>query len=107
MNSAFYLWCNGVEVGYSQDSRLAAEFDLTPYLKAGENQLSVMVIRWSDGSYLEDQDMWWLSGIYRSVRLLNKPAVRFDDIRITPDLDDRYENGSLTVVADCTREQGV
>ncbi|MGO0308677.1 beta-galactosidase [Endozoicomonas acroporae] len=100
VNSAFYLWCNGKSVGYSQDSRLAAEFDLTPYLQAGENRLCAMVIRWSDGSYLEDQDMWWLSGIYRSVRLLNKPHQRMVDIRVTPDLDDRYEHGKLTIVAD-------
>ena len=62
VNSAFHLWCNGEYVGYSQDSRLPAEFDLSGYLVEGENRLAVMVIRWSDGSYLEDQDMWWLSG---------------------------------------------
>ena len=100
VNSAFYLWCNGQAVGYSQDSRLPAEFDLTPYLHSGENRLCVMVIRWSDGSYMEDQDMWWLSGIYRSVRLLNKPKQRIVDVRITPELDDRYENGLLTIATD-------
>ncbi|WP_306671637.1 sugar-binding domain-containing protein, partial [Endozoicomonas sp. ONNA2] len=100
VDSAFYLWCNGQAVGYSQDSRLAAEFDLTPCLLAGTNKLCVMVLRWSDGSYMEDQDMWWLSGIYRSVRLLNKPAQRLTDIRVTPSLDDRYEHGSLNIVVD-------
>ncbi len=100
VNNAFYLWCNGQAVGYSQDSRLPAEFDLTPYLQAGNNKLCVMVLRWSDGSYMEDQDMWWLSGIYRNVRLLNKPAQRLSDVRVTPDLDSRYEHGSLNIVVD-------
>lgn len=63
VNSAFYLVCNGRFVGYSQDSRLPAEFDLTDFLQCGDNRIAVMVLRWSDGSYLEDQDMWWLSGI--------------------------------------------
>ena len=100
VNNAFYLWCNGQAVGYSQDSRLPAEFDLTPYLQAGDNKLCVMVLRWSDGSYMEDQDMWWLSGIYRSVRLLNKPAQRLADIRVTPDLDSHYQHGCLNIVVD-------
>ena len=58
VNSAFHLWCNGEYVGYSQDSRLPAEFDISNLLVEGENRLAAMVIRWSDGSYLEDQDMW-------------------------------------------------
>ncbi len=107
VNSAFYLWCNGEEVGYSQDSRLAAEFDLSPFLQPGDNHLSVMVLRWSGGSYLEDQDMWWLSGIYRSVWLLNKPAQRLVDIRVTPDLDDRYQHGSLNIIADTENGEGL
>ena len=65
VNSAFHLWCNGKWVGYSQDSRLPAEFDLSEHIASGSNQITVMVMRWSDGSYLEDQDMWWLSGIFR------------------------------------------
>lgn len=98
VNSAFHLWCNGKWVGYSQDSRLPAEFDLTPHLIAGENTLAVMVIRWSDGSYLEDQDMWWLSGIFRDVTLLSKPQHCIEDVFITPDLDACYRDGSLSVV---------
>ncbi|WP_319535124.1 beta-galactosidase [uncultured Vibrio sp.] len=98
VNSAFHLWCNGKWIGYSQDSRLPAEFDLTPHLVAGENSLSVMVIRWSDGSYLEDQDMWWLSGIFRDVTLLSKPQLCIEDVFITPDLDACYRDGSLSVV---------
>ncbi|MDE1324894.1 beta-galactosidase [Vibrio aestuarianus] len=98
VNSAFYLWCNGHWVGYSQDSRLPAEFDLSPYLHAGDNSLAVMVIRWSDGSYLEDQDMWWLSGIFRDVTLLSKPKLCIEDVFITPDLDACYRDASLSIV---------
>jgi beta-galactosidase len=106
VNSAFYLWCNGHRVGYSQDSRLPAEFDLTPWLSAGANRLCVMVIRWCDGSYLEDQDMWWLSGIYRSVHLLHKPAAHISDVQLTPDLDENYEHGSLNVTVKTRQAQG-
>ena len=97
VNSAFHIWCNGVWVGYSQDSRLAAEFDLTKHLVAGKNQLSVMVIRWSDGSYLEDQDMWWLSGIFRDVTLLSKPQLSIADVSITTDLDACFNHATLNV----------
>ncbi|MGV2986727.1 beta-galactosidase [Vibrio sp. E150_011] len=98
VNSAFHLWCNGTWVGYSQDSRLPSEFDLSPYLIAGENTLAVMVMRWCDGSYLEDQDMWWLSGIFRDVTLLSKPQHCIDDVFITPDLDAYFRDGSLSIV---------
>jgi beta-galactosidase len=74
VDSAFHLWCNDVWIGYSQDSRLPAEFDLSAVLQVGTNTLKVVVMRYCDGSYLEDQDMWNLSGIYRSVSLLRKPA---------------------------------
>ncbi len=97
VNSAFHLWCNGHWVGYSQDSRLAAEFDLSRYLQQGSNQLSVMVLRWSDGSYLEDQDMWWLSGIFRSVTLRSKPAIAIEDVAITTELDACYRDARLQV----------
>ncbi|WP_264875118.1 beta-galactosidase [Vibrio agarivorans] len=97
VNSAFHLWCNGVWVGYSQDSRLPTEFDLSEYLSEGRNTLAVMVIRWSDGSYLEDQDMWWLSGIFRDVTLLSKPNHCIEDVFITPDLDACYRDGQLKV----------
>ncbi|EHH0680885.1 beta-galactosidase [Vibrio vulnificus] len=102
VNSAFHLWCNGTWVGYSQDSRLPAEFDLTSHLVAGENTLAVMVMRWCDGSYLEDQDMWWLSGIFRDVTLLSKPQHCIEDVFITPDLDACYRDGSLSVVTTIT-----
>ena len=86
VNSAFHLWCNGVWVGYSQDSRLPAAFDLSPFLRPGDNRLCVMVMRWSAGSWLEDRDMWRMSGIFRSVWLLNKPQQRLCDVQLTPAL---------------------
>ncbi|MGY3902692.1 beta-galactosidase [Aeromonas lusitana] len=95
VDSAFYLFCNGRWVGYSQDSRLPAEFDLTPYLQAGSNRLAALVLRWSDGSYLEDQDMWRLAGIFRSVSLLHKPARHLMDVRLTPVLDACYRDARL------------
>ena len=95
VDSAFYLWCNNQFVGYSQDSRLAAEFDLSPYLLSGENKVAVMVLRLCDGSYLEDQDMWNLSGIFRSVRLLQKPSQRIVDVKLSATLDENNELGLL------------
>ena len=97
VNSAFHLWCNGQWVGYSQDSRLPSEFDLSALLVAGTNRIAVMVIRWSDGSYLEDQDMWWLSGIFRDVNLLTKPQHQIRDVFITPDLDACYRDATLHI----------
>jgi beta-galactosidase len=97
VNSAFHLWCNGHWVGYSQDSRLPSEFDLQPFLTAGKNRIAVMVIRWSDGSYLEDQDMWWLSGVFRDVVLLTKPQQQIRDVFITPDLDACYRDATLAI----------
>ncbi|GLS91100.1 beta-galactosidase [Psychromonas marina] len=98
VNSAFHLWCNGVWIGYSQDSRLPAEFDLSEQLQAGNNQLTVMVLRWSDGSYLEDQDMWWLSGIFRDVTLRSKPIISLRDIAISTDLDACFNHAQLNMV---------
>ncbi|WP_349920194.1 beta-galactosidase [Aeromonas veronii] len=95
VDSAFYLFCNGCWVGYSQDSRLPAEFDLTPFLQAGQNRLAALVLRWSDGSYLEDQDMWRMSGIFRSVTLLHKPERQLMDVRLTPVLDACYRDARL------------
>lgn len=93
--SAFYLWVNGQYVGYSEDSKLPAEFNLTKYLKAGPNQMAVQVYRWSDGSYLEDQDMFRFSGIYREVSLFSPPAVELRDFRATTTLDAAYKNATL------------
>ncbi|HCB0595774.1 TPA: beta-galactosidase [Klebsiella quasipneumoniae subsp. similipneumoniae] len=99
VNSAFHLWCNGAWVGYSQDSRLPAAFDLSPFLRPGDNRLCVMVMRWSAGSWLEDQDMWRMSGIFRSVWLLNKPHQRLCDVQLTPTLDALCRDGALQVQA--------
>ena len=97
VSSALHLWVNGAEVGYSQDSCLPAEFDLTPYLRPGENVLAARVLRWSDGSYLEDQDHWRMSGIYRDVYLLGLPPAHIRDYRVVADLDDAYRDGTLRV----------
>ncbi|WP_338417528.1 sugar-binding domain-containing protein, partial [Vibrio breoganii] len=97
VNSAFHLWCNGEWVGYSQDSRLPAEFDLSKFLSVGSNQITVMVLRWSDGSYLEDQDMWWLSGIFRDVTLLSKPLLSISDVFVSTKLDACYRDAILSV----------
>lgn len=97
VQSAFYLWVNGQEVGYSQGSMTGAEFDITPYVRAGENTIACKVLRWCDGSYLEDQDMWRFSGIHRSVTLFAKPPVHICDVFARPDLDARYRDGTLTV----------
>lgn len=102
VNSAFYLWCNGVWVGYSQDSRLPAEFDLTHFLQPGKNRLCVMVMRWSAGTWLEDQDMWRMSGIFRSVTLLNKPLVQLSDVQIIPELDALYRDGTVNALVKVT-----
>lgn len=97
VNSAFYLWCNGHWIGYSQDSRLPAEFDLSQALQPGQNRLAVMVLRWSDGSYLEDQDMWRMSGIFRDVTLLHKPHTQLADVQIETALSPEYIRGDLRV----------
>ena len=97
VKSAFYIWVNGRKVGYSQGSMLPAEFDLTKYLKAGANTLAVEVYRWSDGSYIEDQDMWRLSGIYRDVYLFSTPSVHIRDFHVRAGLDDEYKNGVLEI----------
>ncbi len=88
VETVYYLWVNGQEVGYSQDSKLPSEFCITPFLKEGENTLALQVMRFADSTYLEDQDYWYLSGIFRSVYLLAKPKTRIQDWKIdaTPDL---------------------
>jgi len=95
VDSAFHLWANGQPVGYSQESRLPAEFDLTSHVKPGRNLLALEVYRWSDGSYMEDQDFWRLSGIYRSVTLYSLPAVHIVDYTVRTDLDSAYLNATL------------
>ncbi|HKJ68644.1 MAG TPA: glycoside hydrolase family 2 TIM barrel-domain containing protein [bacterium] len=97
VHSACYVWVNGERVGYSQGSRTPAAFDITSYLREGENLLAVEVYRWSDGSYLEDQDMWRLSGIYRDVHLTAPRDVYIRDFHVGQSLDENYRDGLLSV----------
>jgi len=98
VDSAFFLWINGRGVGYSVNSRNAAEFDVTPYVKPGKNIVAVEVYRYSAGSYLEDQDMWRLSGIFRNVTLWTSPTTHIRDFFIKTDLDAQYSDATLEVV---------
>ena len=101
VTSNMYLWVNGRYVGYSEDSKLEAEFDLTPYLKPGQkNLIAFQVFRWCDGSYLEDQDFFRYSGVGRDCYLYARNKKRIQDIRVTPDLDAAYQNGSLAINLD-------
>ncbi|TCZ81294.1 beta-galactosidase subunit alpha [Paenibacillus albiflavus] len=99
VDSAYQVWVNGHEVGYSKGARLLAEFDITPYVHTGENDLTVRVFQWSDGTYLEDQDMWWLSGIFRDVELYTQPKTGIDDYSVVIDLNADYTIGKLQVTA--------
>jgi len=104
VDSAFYLWLNGELVGYSQDSRTPAEFDLTAYLTEGTNTLAVEVYQLSDGSYLEDQDFWRLSGIFRDVTLWSASPLHVRDFWALASLDDNYELGQLGLNIDLTNQ---
>ena len=97
VHSASYVWINGKEVGYNQGGMEPAEYDITPYLKKGENNIAVRVLRYSDGSYMEDQDTWRLSGIYRDVYLISTPPVHIRDFYVATDLDGSYEDASLNL----------
>jgi len=104
VDSAFYLWVNGREVGYSQGSRTPAEFDLTPYLVDGENTVAVEVYRYCDGSYLECQDFWRLSGIFRNVYLWSAPGVHIRDFEVRTKLDGALGAADMEVWA-CVADQ--
>jgi len=95
--SAMYIWVNGEKVGYTENTKSPSEFDITEYVKPGKNLVAVEVYRWSDGSYLEDQDFWRLSGIDRNVYLYSTANLRVADFFARPDLDGNYKNGSLSV----------
>ncbi|KAF4627791.1 hypothetical protein G7Y89_g10362 [Cudoniella acicularis] len=98
VDSAFHLWINGNEVGYSQGSRNPSEFDITKYVNEKEkNTLAVHVYQFSDGSYIEDQDQWWLSGIFRDVNLLAFPKIHFEDFQIQTHLSALYTDATLSV----------
>lgn len=95
--SAFYVWVNGEKIGYSQDSKGPAEFDITAALRAGENLVAVEVYRWCDGSYLEDQDMWRYGGIFRDVMLISIPTDGIADAELDADYDAELQSGTLAV----------
>jgi len=97
VESAFYLWVNGQKVGFSKGSRTDAEFDVTPYVQPGENLLALEVYRWSDGSYLEDQDFWRVSGVFRDVYLLAVEPLHVWDVDARPTLDDALHSGALAL----------
>ena len=104
VHSAFYVWVNGQKVGYSQNSMSPAEFDITKYVREGKNKLAVEVYRWSDGSYLECQDMWRLSGIFRPVQLWVRPLVHIADYKVEAIPNADYSQAQVTAdIAICNR----
>ncbi|HSO87818.1 MAG TPA: hypothetical protein VLQ91_14770, partial [Draconibacterium sp.] len=100
IKSASYIWVNGKRVGYNQGGFEPAEFNITPFIEKGENDLAVQVMRFSDGSYLENQDMWRLSGIYRDVKLYALPKTYIHDFYVVTDFDKNYKDATLTVETD-------
>ena len=100
VHSAMYLWVNGQKVGYSQNSMSPAEFDVTRYMRVGRNKIAVEVYRWSDGSYLEDQDMWRLSGIFRPVQLWVRPLTHISDYKVTAEPNDDYSQAAIHAAID-------
>ena len=94
--AAMYVWVNGIEVGYSEGTKTAVEFDITDMVKAGNNTLAVKGLRWADGSYLEDQDFWRLSGFDRGVKVYTTDKVRIEDMFVVADLDKSYKTGAYT-----------
>jgi len=100
VNSGFQVWVNGHWVGLGKDSRTPVEFDITPYVKPGRNLLAVENYRWCDASYLEDQDFWRLSGIFRDVYLWSPPKVHIRDFEVRTDLDEAYRDAMLTVTVE-------
>jgi len=107
VSSFFYLWINGKKVGFSKDSRTLSEFDITSFVKPGVNKIAVEVFRWCDGSYLEDQDFWRLSGIFRDVYLWCAPATRIRDFQINTVLDSNYKDAELKVSVDVVNGKDV
>lgn len=107
VESAFYVWVNGHKVGYSEDTFTRAEFDITPYLQEGENTIAVQVYRWSDGSWLEDQDFIRLAGIFRDVYLTSKDAAEIRDFTVETDLDEEYKDANLKITTDLRKFKDV
>ncbi len=98
VESAFYVWVNGEMVGFSKDSRLPAEFEISDVVRPGKNTVVTQVMRWSDGSFLEDQDHWRMAGMYREVMVYSVPEVYLADVFAKPSLDADYTDGALDVV---------
>ncbi|MGI6311706.1 MAG: glycoside hydrolase family 2 TIM barrel-domain containing protein, partial [Bacteroidales bacterium] len=99
VDAGFFLWVNGHKVGYSENSRNVAEFDITKYINPGRNMVAVEVYRYTTGSYVEDQDMWRLSGIFRNVNIWSAPVTHIRDFFIKTNLDDNYINATMDVTA--------
>jgi len=99
VKSAYWLWINGEYVGFDKGSMTSGEWDITNFVQQGTNRLAVKVIRWSDGTYLEDQDMWRFSGIYRGVSILARPKVHLRDLVVQTDLDQSYKDAELNLKA--------
>ena len=97
MKSGGFVWINGKYIGYSQGSKLPAEFDITKALKVGKNIIALQIFRWTDGSYLECQDFWRISGIERDVFIYGQPKIRIQDFQVTATLDDAYKNGEFSI----------
>ncbi len=97
VDSAFYVWVNGKQVGFSKGSRIPAEFDVTELVRTGKNLLAVQVYQWSDGTYCEDQDMWWLSGIFRDVMLLATPQQHLRDVQVRTSFKNDYRDAVLSI----------
>ena len=95
VESVFWVYVNGQEVGYAKDTRTSTEFDISSFLQDGENQLTVIVVKWSDASFIEDQDHWWMAGIYRDIYLRSVPQVSIGDLFALAKLDNKYKDGEL------------
>ena len=102
VDSAFHVWINGNYAGYSQGSRIPSEFRINEFITQGENTLCVLVHKWNVYSYLEDQDMWWLNGIFRDVYITSQPDCHIYDVFAKTSLDETYENGILDLEVDIT-----
>ena len=103
--SVIVVYVNGAEVGMSKDSRLPSDYDITPYLKEGDNTIAAAVIRWSDASYLEDQDHWWMAGIFRDVVLYSTEQVYIEDVFARAGLDESFRDGALRVTVSIGSDQ--
>jgi beta-galactosidase len=104
--SAMYVWVNGQKIGYSENSMCPAEFDITPYIRKGENKLAVEVYRWCDGSYMEDQDMWRLSGIFRDVDLIARPKTFISDFFVKAIPDNTFDNATISILLNIDNRSG-